>query len=221
MKIKDIIRESVDIGKGVPPEESKKFTTFLWIYHRDTGLVVRRGRYAMHSTIFYDMIRDWRMRFDDFDRGYIKLDPKTKTMYVMPTDPREYFVYDVKKVFEKEFPKWHIELFEKCKYAFNPGNRLRDSVKEAIKETIYLIQYKLRFYTPEDIPDIKIQVLNRFKETIERESYRKNMIVNTEIKDEIVYVKSSYEGYKIELPKVLSNKNTIKDFKVTSVANEK
>jgi hypothetical protein len=47
------------------------------------------------------------------------------------------------------------------------------------------------------------------------------MIVNTEIKDEIVYVKSSYEGYKIELPKVLSNKNTIKDFKVTSVANEK
>lgn len=28
MKIKDIIRESVDIGKGVPPEESKNSQHF-------------------------------------------------------------------------------------------------------------------------------------------------------------------------------------------------
>jgi hypothetical protein len=202
-------------------EDTTRFGTYLWIYYPTYGLTIRKGHYAMHTTRFHDIINKRRMtggfapHFDSYDRGYLKLDPKTKSMYVMPTDVREHFTYDVKEAFEKEFPNWHIETFDKQRYDFKPGTKLLDAVKEGIRLAAKTIGYNYFNRKSEERGAALYVLVRKINYTLER----RYIVADVETRDDVVYAVGSFERYKIELPLSLRPRLTVKDFKISVVSN--
>jgi hypothetical protein len=183
-------------------EDTTRFGTYLWIYYPTYGLTIRKGHYAMHTTRFHDIINKRRMtggfapHFDSYDRGYLKLDPKTKSMYVMPTDVREHFTYDVKE-------------------AFKPGTKLLDAVKEGIRLAAKTIGYNYFNRKSEERGAALYVLVRKINYTLER----RYIVADVETRDDVVYAVGSFERYKIELPLSLRPRLTVKDFKISVVSN--
>jgi hypothetical protein len=92
--------------------------TYLFIYNPDVGLFIRKGEFSNHGRLFgkvFDRVYP-KIQFDEFDRGYIVVSIDDKSLLIMPTSAREYFDYDIEKIFENKYSK---------KYKIKMSNRFR------------------------------------------------------------------------------------------------
>lgn len=194
--------------------------TFLWCYHPGVGLYIRRGRYAEHNTKLGDILNgDYvvtgrTLNYDTWDRGYLKLDPVYHNMYIMPTDPREYFSYNPKKKFKKEFPNWNIIEFDRCRFDFDlrAGRRsLSSTIKVGINN--YLQHTVRNNWRPnKGLPTLKCYIAAAF-------SYKYQVVASRIIGQSLV-VSNQIQKERVTPPAKIDKNTRIKDFTITPLVKK-
>ena len=202
-------------------ETIKKLGTFLWIYHPDFGLTIKRGGYAQHARLFDRFIADRRKkdytapRYDNYIRGYLKVDPAHRTMYIMPTDARRGIPENMKDVFKKDFPKWKIEQFGEMRIDYKPGTLIKSTILDAIKDTVASYKANMDWYTP-CIEAISARVYEYIREKLRRRYQVANV---KKYKNLSIKVIGSREQYVVKVPNNINSKTTVKNFEVIPLAN--
>jgi hypothetical protein len=84
--------------------------TYIFIYNPEAGFFIKSCHgYASHSRLLEKIFdKYYKLAYDDWERGYVVVNPYIKTIIVMPT-VRDFYL-DEYEVFKKRFPSWTIDV---------------------------------------------------------------------------------------------------------------
>ena len=213
--------KSVNNSVSESVETTTRFGTYLWIYTPRYGISIKKGHYAQHAEKFEKLINDRRKKdfnrlsYDFYERGYLKVDPTHKVMYIMPTDSRGYMPENMKEIFKKEFPNWQIEQFDTQKINYRPGLKIKGVILDTIKARCNSIKKEYVYFGFALSPKRQVASLSLILKEMLASRY---IAATVKIKGNNVQVIGSIEKYNIEVPTVFTEKITPKDFKVTPMA---
>jgi hypothetical protein len=191
---------------GITPKSSGQY---VWVYHPEVGLYIRKGGYASHDRIFGDLLNTHydETPYDEWDRGYAELDPAQHTMYIMPTDAKGCYDWDIEKAFKKRFSRWKIVKLDE--YERNFKRPLLPLILEGIREFVYR---ELRAANNVKNRSAAVNTLRAYIEEALEYVYAS---ANTKSKGSTVLISGSFETFQVTLPKALSPETKVRDFIIT------